>query len=71
MNPHSYEEMAWLRLQDIQREADNRRLLGRRPSVTMAALRRFVAWAVAAARLPDQPAESAQPASAECGQEVA
>jgi len=36
-------EIAWLRLQDIQREAENRRLTAGRPSVTMAALKRLVA----------------------------
>ena len=36
-------EMAWLRLQDMQREAENRRLTAGRPSATMAALKRLVA----------------------------
>ena len=39
-------EMAWLRVQDMQREAENRRLAAGRPSSTMAALKRL------AARLP-------------------
>jgi hypothetical protein len=38
------EDIAWLRLQDMQREAENRRLIaGRRPSATMAVLRRLLA----------------------------
>jgi hypothetical protein len=36
-------EIAWLRLQDMQREAENRRLSGGRASGTMAALKRLVA----------------------------
>ena len=36
-------EMAWLRLQDMQREAENRRLTAGRPSATVAALKRLVA----------------------------
>jgi hypothetical protein len=36
-------EIAWLRLQDMQREAENRRLTGGRSSGTMAALKRLVA----------------------------
>jgi len=36
-------EMAWLRLQDTQREAENRRLTAGRPSAAMAALKRLVA----------------------------
>ena len=36
-------EIAWLRLQDMQREAENRRLTAGRPSVTMAALKRLAA----------------------------
>jgi hypothetical protein len=38
-----HEDMAWLRLQDMQREAENRRLIARRPSATMAALKRLLA----------------------------
>lgn len=38
------EDVAWLRLQDTQREAENRRLVAAgRPSATMAALKRLVA----------------------------
>lgn len=36
-------EIAWLRLQDMQREAENRRLTAGRPSGAMAALKRLVA----------------------------
>ena len=36
-------EIAWLRLQDMQREAENRRLTAGRPSATMAALKRLAA----------------------------
>jgi len=42
MNQH--EDIAWLRLQDMQREAENRRLIaGRRPSATIALLKRLLA----------------------------
>ena len=37
------EEIAWLRIQDMQREAETRRLLAGRPSATMSALKRLVA----------------------------
>lgn len=37
------QEIAWLRLQDIQREAENRRLTAGRPSRTIAAVKRLVA----------------------------
>jgi hypothetical protein len=37
------DEIAWLRLQDTQREAGNRRLTSGRPSGTIAALKRLVA----------------------------
>jgi hypothetical protein len=36
-------EIAWLRLQDMQREAENRRLTAGRPSGTIAALKRLLA----------------------------
>lgn len=36
-------EIAWLRLQDMQREAENRRLTAGRPSGVMAALKCLVA----------------------------
>ena len=35
-------EIAWLRLQDMQREAENRRLTAGRTSPAMAALKRLV-----------------------------
>lgn len=82
MNPYSYEELARLRLQDMQREAENRRLLGGAPpSATTAALRRLIGalsgpWAVialtrAAVRLRETRVERSSTACAECGQEVA
>ena len=37
------QDIAWLRLQDMQREAENRRLTAGRPSATIAALKRLVA----------------------------
>jgi len=43
-------EIAWLRLQDMQREAENRRLTAGRPSATMAALKRLVAHRPGVAR---------------------
>ena len=33
MNPHMNEDVMWQRLQDVQREAENRRLYGRGPSL--------------------------------------
>jgi hypothetical protein len=43
MNQHMNEDIAWLRVQDLQREAENRRLVAhaRRPSVH--AMRRLFA----------------------------
>jgi hypothetical protein len=43
MNQHMNEDIAWLRLQDFQREAENRRLLAgaRRPAVTQTVRRLF------------------------------
>jgi len=42
MNPYGNEEIAWLRLQDLQREAESRRLTAGGPrSSAMAALRRL------------------------------
>lgn len=43
MNPNQNQDVAWLHLQDMQREAENRRLIAGRPSSTMAALKRLVA----------------------------
>lgn len=54
------EDVAWLRLQDMQREAENRRLIAAgRPSATMAALKRLVA------RRPHVPRRSAPEAKQE------
>lgn len=33
MNPYNDEDVMWQRLLDVQREAENRRLIGRRPSL--------------------------------------
>ena len=33
MNPYTNEDVMWQRLLDVQREAENRRLIGRRPSL--------------------------------------
>lgn len=43
MNQYANEDMAWLRLQDLQREAENRRLAakGRRPTLIHELRRRF------------------------------
>lgn len=43
MNQYANEDMAWLRLQDLQREAENRRLVakGRRPTLIHELRRRF------------------------------
>jgi hypothetical protein len=43
MNSNQNQDIAWLHLQDLQREAENRRLIARRPSPTMAALKRLAA----------------------------
>jgi hypothetical protein len=72
MNRYSNEELAWLHLQDVQREAENRRLLaGAGASSTLAALR----WLFSRMRAALQPGESrvepTSAASAECRQEVA
>jgi hypothetical protein len=43
MNQHMNEDIAWLRLQDLQREAENRRLAvrGHRPALIPAMRRLF------------------------------
>jgi hypothetical protein len=43
MNQYVNEDMAWLRLQDVQREAENRRLTagGRRPALIQTVRRLF------------------------------
>jgi hypothetical protein len=72
MNSYANEEMAWLRLQDMQREAENRRLLaGTRRSATMAALRRLFSRARLAVRPRENRVEPEAAASLECSQEVA
>jgi hypothetical protein len=44
MNQHANEDMAWLRLQDLQREAENRRLISSgRQVVLMHGIRRLFA----------------------------
>jgi hypothetical protein len=44
MHQYVNEESAWLRLQDMQREAENRRQAGgERPSAMMQAMRRLLA----------------------------
>jgi hypothetical protein len=43
MNSNQNQDIAWLHLLDMQREAENRRLIARRPSATMAALKRLLA----------------------------
>jgi hypothetical protein len=76
MNPFLNEEIAWLRLQDVQREAENRRLTARaRPRPEKAALRRLFdalsGWSRRAARtranvgLPDHHAAAASAESAD------
>jgi hypothetical protein len=57
MNQH--EDMAWLRLQDLQREAENRRLMTRgAPSATLAMVSRLLARRPQLRR--DQAAETRQ-----------
>lgn len=51
MNSRMNEDLAWLRVQDMQREAENRRLMAGAPSSpTMAAARRIVVRALARVR---------------------
>ena len=51
MNRYQNEDMAWLRLQDSQREAENRRLTaGGGPSAAIRALRRVLGRGSAAAQ---------------------
>ena len=42
MNSRMNEDLAWLRVQDLQREAENRRLLGAAPLSTVASTFRRV-----------------------------
>jgi hypothetical protein len=67
MHPYSIEELAWLRLQDMQREAENRRLLvPARPSATMAAWRRLLDRTRNAVELRKTRLEAQSAAAAEC-----
>jgi hypothetical protein len=66
------EELTWLRLQDVQREAENRRLrAGSVSSSTMADLWRLFTRKWAAVRPGKSPLEPVAAASAERRQEVA
>jgi len=65
MHPSGNEEIAWLRLQDLQREAENRRLTAR-PSATMAAIHRLFARASAAIQPLETGAQPAVVQGAEC-----
>lgn len=65
MHPSGNEEIAWLRLQDLQREAENRRLTTR-PSATKAALHRLFARASAAIRPREAGAQPVAVPAAEC-----
>jgi hypothetical protein len=47
MNSRMNEDLAWLRVQDMQREAENRRLVGGAVASWMATLRRLAAGVVA------------------------
>ncbi len=63
MNEYSNHEIAWLHLQDLQREAENRRLItgGRQPSATAVLRRLFARHSAAPVRA----------ATADCRQEPA
>jgi hypothetical protein len=51
MNSRMNEDLAWLRVQDMQREAENRRLMAASPtSGAMSTLRRLMLRALANAR---------------------
>ena len=59
MHQYMNEDLAWLRLQDLQREAQNRRLIaGARRPATRTALRRLIEWSVAAVRPREAPIEA-------------
>jgi hypothetical protein len=47
MNQYVNEDIAWLRLQDLQREAENRRLVAgaRQPALTQTVRRQFARFA--------------------------
>ena len=65
MNRYQNEDIAWLHLQDMQREAENRRLTAdRRPSAMLAAIRRLFGRTPAVAT-------TAQPQSTEVRQNPA
>jgi len=63
MNSRMNEDLAWLRVQDRQREVENRRLVEGAPSSRAAsAIRRIIAGAIAGARsrrAPQAPARAA------------
>jgi hypothetical protein len=45
MHQYTNEDLGWLRLQDLQREAENRRLTtGGRPAAMLQAMRQLLAW---------------------------
>jgi hypothetical protein len=72
MNPFANEEMAWIRLQDMQREAENGRLIaGTRRSATMAVLRSLVSRLRLAIRPREIRVDPDASASGEGRQEVA
>ena len=72
MHQHMNEDLAWLHLQDLQRESQNRRLVAAaRPSATVAALRRLFDRSVAAVRSHEARVEERADASGDCRREVA
>jgi hypothetical protein len=72
MNPYAIEVLARTRLQDMQREAENRRLLASgRPPETMAGLRRLLGAAMAVVQPPETRVAQPTAASTERRQEVA
>ena len=72
MNQYMNEDIAWLHLQDLQRESQNRRLLAAaRPFSAVAALRRLFDRSVAAVRPHEARVEEPADASGDSRREVA
>lgn len=64
MNSRTNEDLAWLRVQDMQREAENRHLMAGVPSFGLrAALARLIVHALAAVRSRQAGAPPASPPS--------
>lgn len=72
MNQYVNEDLAWLHLQDLQRESENRRLIaGARSAPTKSALRRLFDRSVAAVRPREPRVEAPADAPGERRPEIA